>query len=87
MLLYSMAGTANAVACADDSEVAARAAREVRQPASDFVWAQLRELADLYERRYCEESVGHWGLKDWLGSQGRTGVRAQLQYCFRASAS
>ena len=29
----------------------ARAAREVRQPAVDFVWAQLRELADVFERR------------------------------------
>ena len=45
------AGTANAVACADDAHVVARAAREVRQPNVDFVWAQLRELADVFERR------------------------------------
>jgi len=45
------AGTANAVACADDAAVVARASREVRQQATDFVWAQLRELADVFERR------------------------------------
>ena len=59
------------MACADDAEVAARAAREVRQPASDFVWAQLRELADLYERRCCEGKSGHEGLGHWLGSRLR----------------
>ncbi len=46
-----VAGNSHAFVCNDDEECAAAAAKEARNPATNFLWTQLRALAALLEQR------------------------------------
>ena len=44
-------GTASAIRASGDSEAATRAGKAIKQQGMHFVWTQLTQLADMFERR------------------------------------
>ena len=44
--------------CHTDAEVLAKALKAVRQAEGHFVWAQLRDLAELFDQRHASMTSG-----------------------------